>query len=159
MNNKAQLGIGAIVLIAIAAIVGLILFQPIADNVEQGTRAATGVIASGANYQITATSGTAVELVGQELVTITSVKNGTSGEAVPTSNYTLAECVKTSNNLKGICYTGVQNGTSKINISYSYYPDGYIDDAGARSVSGIIILLTAMGVAMIVLAGNKFDWW
>ena len=159
MNNKAQLGIGALVTIAIAAIVCLILFQAVATNVEQGTRSATGAIASGANYQIIATSGVKYELVGQELVTTTSVLNGTSGGTIPASNYTLAECVRPSDGLKGICYTGVNNGTNKINISYSYYPDGYIDDAGARSIAGIILLLCAIGIAMVVLAGNKFDWW
>jgi len=167
MDTKAQIGIGAIVTIAIAVIVGLILFQAVATNVEQGTRAVTGVVSSGESYQITAVLDTVVEVPGQELVTISKVQNATGGVDVPTANYTLTECVRKSDNLKGICYTGKgagantegKSGVGLVNISYSYYPNGYIDDAGARSVAGIIILLAAIGIAMIVLAGNRFDWW
>jgi hypothetical protein len=40
-----------------------------------------------------------------------------------------------------------------------YYPNGYIDDAGARSLTGIIVLLTAIGIALVAYLGvrTKFD--
>lgn len=163
MNQKAQLGVGVIVTIAIAVIVGLVMFQPIASNVDLGTRAASGSIASGAAYNVVGVLNTPVELRGQELVSVTSVKNQSGGGTVAAANYTIAECVRSSDGLKGICYTALAAGvgnpaTGAVNISYTYYPDGYIDDAGARSVSGIIILLSAIAIALIVLVGIKKDF-
>ena len=164
MEKKAQIGIGVIITIAIAIIVGLILFQPIASNVEIGTRANSGVVS--ANTSITATQNVNYELTGQELVSVIAVINATGDIVVPASNYTVTECVRTSDNLKGICYKGLgvyntlgTGGSGAVKVAYTYYPAGYIDDAGGRAISGIIILLTAIGIAIVVLAGSKFDFY
>lgn len=158
-NKKGQ--VGMIVGVAIAIIVGLILFQAIAANVDQGTRANSGAITK-LNQTFTAPALNGIqELTGQELVSVIGVINATDGEqAVPSANYSIYECVKTSDNLKGICYktTSAQFASKAVNVSYSYYPSGYIDDAGARSITGIIVLLTAIGIALVVLAGSKFDF-
>ena len=162
MNKKGQLGIGLIIVVAIAIIIGLIMFQAIASNVDQGTRAASGVVTV-VNGTYTGVLNTPVELAGQELVTLTSVNNASTGAAVAAANYTVAECIRASDNLKGICYTAVGVGspaaTGAIKISYTYYPNGYIDDAGARSLTGIIVLLTAIGIALVAYLGvrTKFD--
>ena len=156
-NKRGEMGIGVIIVLAIAIIIGLILLQPIATNVEQGTRAATGAVVT-VNYSVGAGAvGTTSELVGQELVTLTGVVNATSGVAIPAVNYSVAECIRTSDNLKGICYKRL--GTTDANaiqaqpvkISYSYYPNGYIDDGGARSIAGLIVLLVAIAILVIVL--------
>jgi predicted Kef-type K+ transport protein len=158
MNKKGQLGVGLIVVVAIAIIVGIILFQAVASNVDQGTRANSGVVTV-VNGTYTGVLNTPVELAGQELVSLTSVGNATTGANVAAANYTVAECVRTSDNLKGICYTAVGVGspaaTGPVKISYTYYPNGYIDDAGARSIAGIIVLLTALGIALIAYLGVK----
>ena len=160
MNNKGQ--VGMIVMLAIAVIVGLILFQPVATNVEQVTRTNTGVQTQ-LNQTITISSlssGGIVELNGQELVSTLQVINSTTGTVLPTTNYTIAECVRTSDNLKGICYTKTTAGNAfpSVNVSYTYYPAGYADDAGARSIAGIIVLLTAIAVFLVVLSGSKWDY-
>ena len=150
MNKKRQ-SVGLFIGVAMAIIVGLILFQAVASNVEKGTQAVTGV-STATNVSYTGIAGTPVELVGQELVSTGLVVNSTGGEVIPASNYTIAECVRDSDNLKGICYTAVADTVSDdVNISYTYYPNGYIDNAGSRSIAGIIILLTAVGIAFVAM--------
>jgi hypothetical protein len=162
MNKQAQLGVGTIIVVAIAIMVGLVFFASIADNVDQATRTNSGVVTA-SNTLIVGVLNTNVELTGQELVSVTGVTNRTGGETVSATNYTISECVRASDNLKGICYkatgVGIPPATGPINVSYTYYPNGYIDDAGARSVTDIIILLTALGIAFVAYLGvrTKFD--
>lgn len=164
MNKKGQ--IGTIIAVAIALIVGLILFQAAATNVEKGTRTNTGNLSVRMTTQLTAPAvGTVVELTGQELTNTPTVRNSTGGTTIGTANYTIYECARPSDGLKGLCYRSLVDPTADVNYgptvnySYGYYPDGYIEDAGARSIAGIIILLTAIGVAIVVLAGSKFDFY
>jgi hypothetical protein len=158
MNKKGQ-GVGMFIGLAIGVIVCLILFQAVAGNVEQGTQQVTGASVA-RNTTIAAGPLNAItEVTGQELVgalTITRV----DGTVIPAANYTLAECVRTSDNLKGICYKNVlaASNNTAVNVSYSYYPSGYIDDAGGRSIAGIIILLAAIGIAVVVISGSRFDY-
>lgn len=154
--------IGILISGFIAAIIGLILLQSIAVYVEQGTRANSGV-ATQTNRTITISglsSGGIVELPGQELVSTLVVTNGSTVTAVPTTNYTIAECVRTSDGLKGICYTKTTAGNAfpTVNVSYTYYPDGYIDDAGGRSIAGLIVILAALAIGAVglwVALGNQ----
>jgi hypothetical protein len=160
-QKKGEIGLGVILAVAIAVIMALVLFQNIASNVEQGTQAVKGTTTS-TNYLITGVLNTNVELVGQELVSVTIVTNRTGGNTIPAVNYTVAECVRTSDGMKGICYKALANAgpdraDGPLNITYVYYPAGYIDDSGARSLAGIIILLTAIGIAMIAFLGIRKD--
>ena len=161
MNKKGQLGIGLIIVVAIAIIIGLIMFQAIASNVETGTQAVKGATVT-TNYNTVGILNTNVELPGQELVSVQAVTNRTDGVAIAAANYTIAECVRASDNLKGICYTrlgdGAESPLDAVNITYTYYPAGYIDDAGGRAIAGIIVLLAAIAIAFVVFGGIKYDF-
>lgn len=163
MDKKAEIGIGVLITLAIAVIVGLIMFQQVATNVDATTRANSGAI-SVVNGSYVGSKDVKVELAGQELVSVTNVRNYTTGAVVPAANYTIAECVRASDGLKGICYTalddddeGDPSAEGPVKITYSYYPEGYIDDAGARTITGLIVLLSAVAIALIVLGGIKLD--
>lgn len=149
MNKRGEVGVGILLTVAVGVILALVLFQSSAQQMEKAIpKTATGVNDS----LYTGILNTKVELVGQELVSVENVTNRTTGIMVYASNYTIAECVRTSDGLKGICYTAHSaNASYGLNISYTYYPAGYIDDAGARGVAGIIILLTAIAVALVML--------
>ena len=159
-SKKAELGVGVIVVAAIAIIVGLILFQAAASNVEQATQTVTGV-STLSQGQYTGVLNTPVELVGQELISVIAVTNRSSGAAIAAANYTIYECVRNSDNLKGICYkalgAGLPSASAPVNISYTYYPNGYIDDAGSRSIAGIIILLAAIAIALVLIPYLRYD--
>jgi hypothetical protein len=153
-NKKGQINMTILIVLAVAIIVGLIFFQEVANNVEQGTRTVSGVV-NVYNQSITTPAANGIlELTGQELVGTPIVTNTSTSTVMTTTNYTVSECVRTSDNLKGICYTALTaNGAAKaFNISYSYYPNGYIDNAGSRSIAGIIVLLFAVGLVIVVLA-------
>lgn len=152
MNRNGQIGVGVLITLAIAIIVGMVLMQPIASNVEQGTQTVTGATTV-LNVSYTGILNTAVELVGQELVTTIAVINNTNISVdVAAANYTIAECVRPSDSLKGICYTASgTDAADTVNISYSYYPEGYMDDAGSRAIYNLVILLAALAIAVIVL--------
>jgi len=158
MNKKGQVSIGFLIVAAIAVIIGLVLLSPIASNVDQTTRTVSGTTAV-ENQTITApASGSIVESSGQELVGIPKVYNESGASLVITSpNYTISECVKTSDSLKGICYKALtaEYEGKNINVSYTYYPAGYADDAGSRSIAGIIVLLAAIGIAVVCIPKVK----
>ena len=151
-NKRGQFSLGIIITVAIAIIVGLILFQSIAGNVENGTQSNGATTATNALY--TGVLNSPVELTGQELVSVTGVTNRTGGNTVVPANYTIAECVRTTDNLKGICYKSLGvglggatvSGNSTVLVTYTYYPSGYIDDSGGRSITAIIILLAAIAI-------------
>ena len=161
-NRKAQIGIGVLVLMAVAVIVGLVMFQQVATNVEQGTRSVTGAITIANSTKTFPAAGSKLILTGQELLPNTIViTNATGGGTVPSTNYTIAEEVRTTDGLKGIVVTGKAGdfAAASVNVSYQYYPDGYIDDGGARSITGLIVLLAAIAIALVVLGGIKWGDW
>ena len=160
MNKKGQVTMGVLIVLAVAAIVGLVLFQESANQVAKANPSAVTTVT---NQTITFPAvGSKLILTGQELVGTPVLTNATTGTLVPATNYTIQEEVRTSDGLKGIVLTakaGYQNSVST-NISYTYYPDGYIDDAGGRSIAGIIVLLAAIAIAIFVLAPilkERFD--
>lgn len=156
MNTKAQIGVGVLISVFIAIVVGAIMLNPIASNVEQGTRANTGVMAVN-NQTITGVLNTNLELTGQELVAVSYVTNHTTGAIIPAANYTVKECVRTSDGMKGICYKPTSaadaegTGCGKVNISYTYYPNGYMDDAASRTIFPLVILFVCLALALFVL--------
>lgn len=163
MNSKGQIGIGVLVTMAMAIIIGLVLFQPVASNVETATRSVNGAVFinyTDGSYTAPA-NGACIDLKGQELVGTGAAINRT-GSVSLASNVTISERVSSVDGLKriGLCSTGVSfNGNAlsglPINVSYTYYPEGYADDAGTRSITGIIVLLAAIAIALVVLPGIK----
>jgi len=153
MNKNGEINVIGVILIAfIGLIVGIILFQATADGVEQATRSNTGTIAA-RNVTIPAgVIGTVTEVTGQELVdTLTAIQQGTA-IVVPEANYTLYECKKTSDGNKGICYANVlTSNNTGVNVSYTYYPTGYIDNAGGRGMASLIPIFAALAIAIIAL--------
>ena len=163
-QKQGEVGLGVILVVAVGLILALVMFQQVASNVEQGTQAVTG-LTTATNYSVTGEKDVKVALAGQELGTVTAVVNATTGATIAAANYTVAECVRPTDGLKGICYTaltdvesGTGTGEGGVKVTYTYYPDGYIDDSGARSVTGLIVLLTAIGIVMIAYLGiRRFD--
>lgn len=158
-SKKAQVGIGVMVIMAIAVIVGLVLFQQAAGDV--GDITTTQSLSQGL-YSLPA-SGSCTDLVGQELIGTATVTNRSTGTTI--GNVTVSERVSTVDGLKriGVCATGANwegdpISARPVNITYTYGPEGYVADSGARSVTTLITLLAAIAIALVVLGGIKFDW-
>lgn len=166
MNKKAQTqeGIGMFIMVFVTVVVGLILFQIIAQDVGL---ASTSITTN--NYSIEAADmpalDAAIDLNGQDLLSTPVVLNGTTGETIATGNYTIGERVSPTTGVKTIYFqlddaqnTGANltaNGGDYINITtYTYGPDGYINSASGRSVASLIIIFFALAIVVIVLTPN-----
>jgi len=153
-SKKAELGVGTMIIMFIGIIVALVLLTASAGEVGKST--STDVLSNGL-YTAPA-SGSCIDLKGQELLSAATVTNRTSGTA-KTVNFTIAEGISTVDGLKRIrfCTTGASAGGGDawsglaFNVSYTYGPEGYADDSGARSILGIVILLAAIAVVVFVV--------
>lgn len=146
MYKNAQT-VGAILLLAIAAIIGLTLFLGATQQTDVSLNQRTKI-----NYTITApTAGSSIDLIGQELLSTPDVRNNT--DATTSTNYTIAEGLSAIDGLKRIRFTTVDGDIAgvKLNISYTYGGEGYIEDSGSRTIYGIVILLSALAIATVML--------
>lgn len=149
MDNKGQAGMGIFLIAFVAVIVGLVLFQAIAGQVGTATTSATLVAGQ---YTIPA-AGVTIDLIGQDLLSTPAVINRSGGEAVTATNYTIQEGVSATRGVKTIQMTGKGGyyASKAANVSYTYGPDGYINDSGGRAIAGIIIIFVALGIAVVAL--------
>lgn len=151
MKDKGQVeGIGIVLYAFIGIVVALLLYTSIGQIVGDSTGANP---VTKANYTIVApASGSTLDLPGQELINVPVVTNRTDGIVISTGNYSIYEGVGSSGS-KAIIYKSLstQFAGKNVNISYQYYPDGYIDDAGARSLALLIPVLAALAIAVIAL--------
>jgi len=154
MNTKGQgVTIGLLIITAVTIIVGLVLLTGTSPFI--GTATTTGT----ANYQVTPNPSGSIDLVGQELITLTSVINGSGAAVDCTSNYTIAEGVSPRTGVKRILLTnttgtqwcGHGRTNALVNLTYTYGPEGYIDDAGGRAVAPLILIFFALAIAVVAL--------
>ena len=149
MNKKGQqVAFGGMIMLAVVLIVALNLFVASAQNV--GTTRNT-VTASNVTYTMPKTgSANAIALGGQELLSTPVVWNQTNA-TVNSTNYTIAEAVL--NGEKRVVLTnldGTWNDTA-LNFSYNYGAVGYIDNGGGRSMAYLIVIMSALAIAVVAI--------
>ena len=152
-NKKGQISTGVLLVIFVGVIVALALIPAIATQVESTTRANSGVATLTNSTFTTPANGATTALTGQELVSTPIVTNASTATVITAGNYTIAECVRPTDGLKGICYTTktAWAAAQSFNVSYTYYPDGYADDGASRSIMGLILIFAMIGIALFVL--------
>lgn len=155
MNKKAQaqIGLGVIMVTFIAILVGVILFQAIAQEAGKATTSSVYNTTSG-SAAITCPADTiTIDLEGQELLSTPLVRNASGDLVIQSGNYTIDEGVSTTTGVKTIRYTaiGSEFAGNTLNISYDYGRDGYIDNSGGRAMAGLIAIFFALAVAVIAL--------
>ena len=151
MNKKGQIGVGSIVIVAIAIIVGLVLLQASSAPVATITDTVTNV-----NTSFTAPGGLGqtVTLLGQANRNLIVV-NGTNGVVIPASNYTIRNYVVSNGQListlepNGLTTLGWQNKT--ILVTATTEPYGYDTNGGGRAIASLIIVFFALAIAVIAL--------
>jgi hypothetical protein len=150
MNSKGQIGLGMFLIAFIGIIVAVTLFQTVAQDVGKVTSTYT---ATAAQYT-PAAAESSVDLTGQELVTLTAVVND-SGDYDCESNFTIAEGVSPRTGTKRVIMTSVATYSSafcgKVNVTYTYAPEGYIDNSAGRSIALLIPILAALAIMVIAL--------
>lgn len=151
MNNRGAFNIGGFILLFIGVIVALVLFQGSAQNVTTVVNTANVV-----NESVTfPTNTSALVLQGQAVSNVIVVNATDASKTVPASNYSITNY--------GLSNTGTLQTTiiavgpsayqgKAVNISYVSEPLGYAKEAGSRSITSLIVLLSALAIAGYVIA-------
>lgn len=159
MNKQGEIGNAVIITIFIGVVIGLILLQGSAVGIGQSTTTQN----MNRTFTAPAVNGT-IDLQGQELITTPFVTwNHTCSNETATvgsGNYTIAEGISSVDGLKRIRLSVTDNAalsecgtiaSKDWTISYTFGPEGYADNSGARSVIGLILIFTSLAIAVIVL--------
>jgi len=151
MNRKGEgITIGYLIIAFVTLIVTLALFIAIAQQV--GTVRTSETLSN--SSQTAPAVNVTLELTGQDLLSTPIVTNATGGEVINTANYTFDTGVSTITGWKTVQYTtldGSSYASQPINVSYSYGPDGYANNSGARSIALLIVIFSAIAIAVVAI--------
>ena len=133
---------GCIIVVAVSIIVALVVFQVIASYVGTSTTTVSQVN----NSRTAPTSGSCTDIQGfQEVIGTYQIVNGSS--VVPTSNVSVRNIVGVDGQLTAsLCTHDPIYSNKLVNVTATYGPDGYISDSSGRSVTGLIVLLSALAI-------------
>lgn len=152
MDKKGQLDIsvGLLLMTSIAIIVGLILFQTIAQQVGVSTNTQTitnrslGVVNNLTTYYIPYRSISDVIIVNNTgALPILAVNYTVTNEVINPADGSLSVSIKPLSTIDWTGYTWKISGTVQ--------PQTYIADSGARSVAGMIAVFFALAIAVVAL--------
>lgn len=148
MNNKGNLGmIGLVITAFIGLLVGIVLLNGgIYENVGTVTNTRTAT-----NLTVTSpANGSTAAILGQAIEGSVTVTNETHDDI--SSEFIFASSQVLNGAFTGTITTNIANNANKnVNLSYTYQPDGYIQQAGGRSVAGLIAVFAALAVAVFAL--------
>ena len=156
MNRKGQaLGIGAIMVTFIAILVGVILFQSIAQQTGQATNTAT--ITNESINGGSAVDNVSTYYIAYRAISGTSIGNSTFGPDIAAANYTITDNVINPDNgelsVSITPATDVDWDVATDNIwviSGTVEPQTYVGGA-ANAIVGIIAIFFALAIAIIAL--------
>lgn len=154
MNNKGQIGIGTLVVVAIAVIVALTLLT---GGITEGVGKVTDTtVLNNVTYTAPSGAGVAINIPYQALKGTIIVTNATSGTVIPTTNYTITNYVVSNGQLVTTLTATAGNSLGwhgkSINVSASEVePFGYDTSAGGRVMADLIIVFAALALFMVVL--------
>ena len=158
--------ISIIVIVAITLIVGVLLFQVVAQEVGKSTNTITLGLTGDNNTILSANVpdaiDTKIDLIGQDLIGSATVVNATGGQTATSGNYTVGEHVSATTGVQSIYFelddpqfTGANltaSGSVGLNITYEYGADGYIANSGARAMAALIAIFFALAIVVVALS-------
>ena len=151
MNNKGQIGVGAILIVFISVIVGVILFTTIAQQVGTTTNTVTV-----SNLSIgDADNGTTLYITTYRAISSPVIVNSTNGAAVGAASYTLTNNVVHDGALSVSILPTAAPATGlegyEWNISGTAQPLTYIPNSGGRALAGMITIFFALAIVVVAL--------
>lgn len=139
----------AILKVFIGAIIALTFIISIADSTFDQTNTLEQVNTTVTIPAINATT----DLGGRTLIIANNVLNATDNATI-TTGVSLQTGVGT-NGLQTVQITTNDTATGFVGttarISYTYQPDGYLSNGGARSITGLIIIFSAVAIFVFVV--------
>jgi len=152
MKKKAQMeGLGIIATTFIAILVGVILFQAIAQEVGKTNTLITLNTTSQAWI-----NSTAFYLTGYRAISDVVIYNATVGDIVPAANYTVANnqihptTGELTVSITPVASLPVAAGTW--NVTGTAQTLTYVPESGARAVGGLIGIFFALAIVIVALS-------
>lgn len=145
----------AIMMVFIGALVAAVFLGTIADSVFTETN-----ILSRINNTVTfsGTANSSLDIEGRELVSTIEIYNATnSSKGLTSSTSGVFLQTGTSSTTGLLTVQIVVNDTAvayigePINVTYTYKPDGYLNNAGARSISTLILIFGALAIVVFII--------
>lgn len=159
MNNKGQTGLGLMIVTAIGLLVAAVIYGAVAGTVGEVTTEATIV-----NQTLTTTANT-IYLNGKSASGFTAYNatgnlSGTlfNGRTlIGAGNYTITnnQLHPTTGELVSVLTWNANGFNSTINATYNSQPDTYIADSGARAITELILVLSAIAMIVVAIAGAR----
>lgn len=148
MNDKGQ-SLNSLIYIFIAVIVGVILFQAVAQQV--GTSTNTVTINSS---QTLAANGESIYLTDYRALSgVTIVNSSDQSATVGAGNYTVTNNVVYNGALAvKVTTDDAEFAEEGVYIQGTAQPLTYIDDAGGRSMALLVVIFFALAVAVVALS-------
>lgn len=147
MNKKGQ-NVNLMIGVFISVIVGLVLFQVIAQNVGGSTNTVAVV-----NESLgVITNGTDIYLTNYRAISDVVIYNTTGNVIIAAGNYTITNNALDTNNALSVAVNG--NASTKFNtwsISGTGQPVTYISDSGSRSVAALIVIFFALMILAVAM--------
>lgn len=154
MNKKGQVELGSILYVFIAVLVGVIIFQAIAQQV--GTT--TNTIALANDSYTAGVDGTTFYITDYRAISNVVIYNETNGTTgypiiIPSTNYTVANNVVYNGALAvSVTVDDALYESMAWQVSGTAQPLTYITNSGARSMAALIVIFFALLVAAIALS-------
>ena len=141
----------AILLVFVGAIITVVLLSSVANTIVGSTT--TGEILN-STIVVPAVNAT-TDLTGRDLITETAIVNVTNGSQDLSGQGVYLQTGTGASGLRTVQITTNDTGSSlaglSVNVSYTYNPDGYISDAGSRSITLLILIFGAVAIMLYVV--------
>jgi len=174
MNKKAEITVGAILLIAIGIIVGIVLIQQIFQNQATMTTK-NSVVSEVINIAPARLTGGAINttypfaIANAYAASSWQYRDSCTVDSITYGNATLTFTLGTDYNFGSINGTILLKNTVSVNgtaggspnltyVSYSYCQDGYNQDSGSRGIASIIGLFTVIALLIFVIYMGIREW-
>lgn len=148
---KKARDLGAVLLIFMGAILGIVLLGSLADSENKATSTIT---ITNDTVTLPSSVGGTSELTGRDHISTTAIVNSTGSDI--SGNVTISDGLGSDGTktviltLDGLTIDSIEiNGTSA-NVSYVANPDGYVSGAGGTFLT-LVILFGALGVLVFVI--------
>ena len=150
MDNKGQVGVGLILMTAIALIVGAI-FVPI---IAQQLSTSTDTVAVANQSETLAANSASIYIEEYRALSSVVILNATDDVTIGDGNYTITNNVihPTTGALSvKVTTDDAEFASNAVKVSGTAQPLTYTSDAGARAVISIIVIMFALAVAVVAL--------
>jgi predicted Kef-type K+ transport protein len=151
MNSRGQMTVGMIIVLAVTLIVGLVLFQVIAQNVGE----TTNTVALENQTLADLTNGTLVYVTNCRALSDVAIFNATGDVEIPSDEYTVTNNVVYNGALAVSILPDVDitkgYDVGVTTIDATCQPLTYAAESGSRAMLNLIVIFFALAIAAVAL--------